>query len=205
MELPLVGYVMSTPGIYRVSYTVTDEAGNAGDIVTREVTIKPRQVRLTAISTSQASGATPTDGPNGKITVDGVYVNDTNSTTLYLYQDENEGFVRKIERANSNQDFVFENVPVGIGYRVIQEYTNANGTIVRSQVSEPVNVVDDTKPVISLTGSNPLQLIVGDDYNEPGFIATDNVDGDITTKVLVNIDEVNTDVPGAYSIYYNNR
>lgn len=197
------GYIMSTPGIYRVSYTITDEAGNASDMVTREITIKPQQVRLTAFSTSQASGATQTDGPNGRITVDGVYVNNTNSTTLYLYQDGNEGFVKKIEKANSNNAYIFENVPVGVGYRVIQEYTNANGTVVRSQVSEPVNVIDDTKPTIILTGSNPLQLIVGDLYNEPGFTATDNVDGDITGKVQVNTDEVNTNVPGSYNVYYD--
>ena len=65
-----------------------------------------------------------------------------------------------------------------------------------------VNVVDTTAPVITLLGENPLVLVVGTPYVEPGYTATDNYDGDITTNVVVS-GSVNHDVPGTYTLTYN--
>jgi len=65
-----------------------------------------------------------------------------------------------------------------------------------------VNVVDTTAPVITLAGANPMTLEVGTAYVEPGYTATDNYDGDITTNVVVS-GSVNHDVPGTYTLTYN--
>jgi hypothetical protein len=61
---------------------------------------------------------------------------------------------------------------------------------------------DTTPPVITLTGANPLTLHLGDTYTEPGFTATDNVDGDVKSKVAVT-GTVNTSQVGAYTLTYN--
>lgn len=68
-------------------------------------------------------------------------------------------------------------------------------------LSEPE--VDLTPPVIVLLGDNPFNLTVGDVFVEPGYTATDDVDGEITDNVVIGGDAVNTAVVGAYQITYN--
>jgi hypothetical protein len=58
--------------------------------------------------------------------------------------------------------------------------------------------VDITPPVISLVGG-PVSAAQGQ-YNEPGYSATDDVDGDITSNVAVT--GLGTDV-GTYNVAYN--
>lgn len=57
-------------------------------------------------------------------------------------------------------------------------------------------------PVITLRGSNPLPLPVGTVYVEPGFTATDNEDGNITSNVVVT-GSVNHMILGSYILRYN--
>ena len=78
---------------------------------------------------------------------------------------------------------------------------NTNGIGLLSFI-EPINL-DATPPVITLIGSNPISVEVGDTYNDPGATATDNLDGDLTSSVVVNTSAVNTAVPGNYSVTYN--
>lgn len=48
-----------------------------------------------------------------------------------------------------------------------------------------VNVVDTEAPKIELKGDTNYQLQYGKEYEEPGFIAIDNYDGDVTKNVTV--------------------
>ncbi len=59
-------------------------------------------------------------------------------------------------------------------------------------------------PVITLNVPNPDNILVNDGpYVEPGFLATDLEDGDITADVVVGGDVVDTTTPGTYFITYN--
>ncbi|MBP6730542.1 MAG: DUF5011 domain-containing protein [Chitinophagales bacterium] len=58
---------------------------------------------------------------------------------------------------------------------------------------------DLVNPVITLNGANPLNLTVGQTYNEPGATATDCVDGSITPDITGT---VNTNVAGTYTVQY---
>jgi hypothetical protein len=60
---------------------------------------------------------------------------------------------------------------------------------------------DTTAPVITLTGAASMTLDLGDTYTEPGFTATDDVDGDITANVVTS-GTVNTAQVGTYVISY---
>ncbi|MDP2897495.1 MAG: DUF5011 domain-containing protein [bacterium] len=64
-----------------------------------------------------------------------------------------------------------------------------------------VNVVDTAPPAITLSGGN-VALEVGTAYVEPGYTATDNYDGEITSSVTVS-GEVNPTVPDTYVLSYN--
>jgi hypothetical protein len=60
---------------------------------------------------------------------------------------------------------------------------------------------DTTPPVVTLNGAAAMQLTVGDTFTDPGATATDNVDGDLTSKIIVT-GTVNTATAGSYTLSY---
>jgi hypothetical protein len=67
---------------------------------------------------------------------------------------------------------------------------------------EAGTVPDVTPPEIELIGSPQLNLKIGDTYVESGFQASDNVFGDMQSKVTITGD-VNTSKAGTYEIIYS--
>lgn len=63
------------------------------------------------------------------------------------------------------------------------------------------NSTDTIPPNITLKGSPIIRLLVGDTFLDPGTTATDNQDGDITSKVQTT-STVNTSTPGNYTVTY---
>lgn len=61
---------------------------------------------------------------------------------------------------------------------------------------------DPVPPEISLKGASTVLLNVGKAYQEPGYTATDNCDGDLTGKVSVT-GNVDTSKPGNYTLVYS--
>ena len=82
-------------------------------------------------------------------------------------------------------------------YQVIYKLEN---TVVKRFVT----VIEPGKETtnIYLKGKDSMTLLVGDEYQEPGYIAIDTIDGNITDKVKVN-SNLNTSKPGIYEITYN--
>ena len=65
------------------------------------------------------------------------------------------------------------------------------------------NAPDTEAPVITLNGASTIDLELGDTYTELGATATDNVDGNLTSSIVVGGDTVNTSVVGSYQVTYN--
>ncbi len=61
---------------------------------------------------------------------------------------------------------------------------------------------DNTPPVITLLGDNPYYIERGFTYSDPGVLALDNSDGDITSNVITN-GSVNTSVVGEYTLRFD--
>jgi len=61
---------------------------------------------------------------------------------------------------------------------------------------------DSTKPVIILNGPTVVTLVVGDTYIDAGAEATDDVDGNITDKIIT-VSDVNSSKVGTYHVTYN--
>ena len=59
----------------------------------------------------------------------------------------------------------------------------------------------DGEPSLSLKGNNPLYLVKGSKYNEPGYTATDKCDGDLTSNVKVT-NNINSSKTGSYTVTY---
>ncbi len=81
-------------------------------------------------------------------------------------------------------------------------YTATDSSGNSATATRTVNVVDTTTPVITLLGNNPASVVVGSTYTDAGATASDNVDGDITSKIVVT-NPVNTAVIGTYTITYS--
>ncbi len=69
------------------------------------------------------------------------------------------------------------------------------------KITRKIEVIDNKKPEIKLIGGNDISIYLNHDYQEMGFKAIDNYDGDISEKVIVS-GEVNTLKKGKYFLEY---
>jgi len=65
-----------------------------------------------------------------------------------------------------------------------------------------ITVADEENPVINLNGDSEVTIEVGSTYQDAGATATDNYDGDLTSKIVVN-NPVDTNVVDTYTVTYN--
>lgn len=62
--------------------------------------------------------------------------------------------------------------------------------------------LDNTVPVIAVSGTNPINIISGSIYSDAGATAIDNSDGNITPSISVT-SNVDTSAIGSYTVTYN--
>ncbi len=62
--------------------------------------------------------------------------------------------------------------------------------------------LDTIPPVITLMGEENIAVLLGQQYTDPGATAVDDVDGEITGKIVV-MNSVNTNTAGSYTVTYN--
>ncbi|RKE98899.1 putative secreted protein (Por secretion system target) [Ichthyenterobacterium magnum] len=175
----------SLAGAYVVTYNVSDAAGNAATEVTRTVNVIPdttapvivlngsSTIDLDVGSTYTELGATASDIIDGDITGSIIIGGDVVNTSL------------------------------AGAYVVTYNVSDAAGNAA-TEATRTVNVIPDTTaPVIVLNGSSTINLDLGGTYTELGATASDNIDGDITSNIVVEGDVVNTSLAGTYVVTYN--
>ncbi len=69
-------------------------------------------------------------------------------------------------------------------------------------ITRTVVVSLDLPPTITLTGSSTITLLVGDTYIEDGCVATDEIDGDLTSSIITT-GTVDTSTVGTYTLTYS--
>ncbi|VAW10764.1 hypothetical protein MNBD_BACTEROID03-2555 [hydrothermal vent metagenome] len=62
---------------------------------------------------------------------------------------------------------------------------------------------DTTPPVITLTGTSPVEVALNTTYTDQGATAEDNIDGDITASITTDTSAVDTSTAGSYTVTYN--
>ena len=62
--------------------------------------------------------------------------------------------------------------------------------------------LDTTPPVITLNGAATVYVDKGNPYTDEGATATDDIDGDITDKIIVN-NPVDVNTVNVYYVTYN--
>jgi hypothetical protein len=86
-------------------------------------------------------------------------------------------------------------------YHVTYNVSDAAGNAA-VQVTRTVNVVDTTKPKITLNGDTTVKVKIGSTYIDLGATANDNYDGDITANIIT-ISTVDTSKIGEYKVTYD--
>jgi hypothetical protein len=172
-------------GTYLVTYNVSDTAGNAATQVTRTINVIPdttaplitlngaSTINLNIGGTYTELGATATDNVDGDLTSSIIIGGDTVNTSI-----------------------------AGT-YLVTYNVSDAAGNAATEIVRTVIVAADTIAPIISLNGTSTINLTIGDTYNEQGATASDNVDGDLTSSIIIGGDTVNTNVPGTYLVSYN--
>lgn len=82
-----------------------------------------------------------------------------------------------------------------ITYKISSKYFKKSAKAIRT-----IKVVDNINPEIKLKGGN-VSLYVGEKYNEPGYTASDNYDGDITKNVVIS-NNIDASKEGKYEVIY---
>ena len=117
------------------------------------------------------------------------------SSTIYLTQSSPAGWQLSRAICTSTNAQVLTN-PYENGVE-ITVYPNNNVSCTFD------NIFDNTPPVITVLGDNPLKITASTTgtYIDPGATSTDNVDGDITSNILTSND-IDITKAGTYSVVY---
>ena len=162
----------------KVIYTVEDSSGNIA-VVERVIVYKDKVAPVITLN-----------GDNEiKVNIGDIYTEEG-----YVAVDDCDGDITERVAVEGTVDTATPGNYL-IEYKVKDSYGNV------ATVSRNISVADFKAPVISLNGEKKLYIKVGSEYAEAGFKAQDNVDGDVTDKVVVS-GKVDTSKCGSYKIQY---
>lgn len=185
----------ATAGIYTITYSVTDSSGN-GATSTRTVNVRNLGTNssLAELSVSQGFLSPAFDSGVKNYTVVLPY-GTTLTPTAYATATDPYAWMIQINPAIDVTSATSSN-------RTTTVTVTAEDQISTSMYSVEFNVsTDTTPPVITILGGNPVKVYRGDVYTDAGATATDNIDGDVTSKI-VSTSTVNTAVVGTYTVTY---
>lgn len=83
-------------------------------------------------------------------------------------------------------------------YRITYIYTKNNKEY---RIAKKIKVVDTKEPELTLKGGSEIIVMLDSGFKDPGYVALDNSDGDITDKVKVD-GKVDTSKEGKYTLNY---
>jgi len=122
---------------------------------------------------------------------------DSNSNVIHTFLNTN------VNAKESNTDYILDrSAYLNEGtFSIIAQGTDSVGSSQSSEITLTV-LKDNVAPVLTLNGANPQFVIQGNSYIELGASATDNVDGNLNSKITIS-GAVDTNTVGDYTISYN--
>lgn len=198
-KITMQGNVVNTavPGTYVLNYAVSDYIGNVSS-VTRTVTVLANAAPTVAFgmngnttyAKSRSTSVTVSD--NVAVVAGSLKYQWTTSTT--------EPTEASFTTTFTNGSTISTPAGVNGGYYlwILAKDTNNNTMIARSNVFN----LDNTAPVITMTGSTPVTKVINQAYTDAGATATDNIDGVVTSRISVT-STVNMASVGTYTVTYN--
>lgn len=210
----------ATAGTYTLRYEVQDAAGNAATPVTRTVVVSAPvasnglgvdQELLANQSLTSANGqyrlTLQSDGNlvlrNSAGTA--LWSSKTNGSDAVRFRLQSDG---NLVLRNASGTSVWSSGTAGRGgvRLTLQDdgnlvlYTAANAAVWSTNTAQ--STADNTRPVITLTGSATMSITQGTTFTDPGATASDDRDGNITSRI-VRTGSVNTATVGTYALRYD--
>ncbi len=182
-----------TPGTYPLTYTVRDFSGNAAEPVTRTVTVTPAEGADTTPPVISLLGEATVRIPAGASFVD----------PGARAEDDTDGDISAQIAVQGSVDTATPGIYT-LTYTIRDAAGNAAEPVTRDVVVTPPVGVDDTPPVIALAGPATVEISTGETFADPGATAIDDVDGDISGRIVVE-GTVDTATPGTYILTYTVR
>ncbi len=184
----LVAGVVDTtaPGLYIIIYSVKDAAGN--------------EVILSRFVTVQDVSAPILTAP------DDIIVNAVDANGVAVTQQEVANFLNSViavDDVEGEISIISHDAPAILNMGSTQVTFSASDSSGNTGfISANVTVVDGDSPVLSLNGANTINLEMNQAYQELGATALDNVDGNITSQIIIS-NNVNTAFSGNYQVIYS--
>ena len=174
------------PGKYEVTYKVTD-SGGASHVKTSKVTVNPKMEPLNAAPIIKAEDKTLTVGDAFDPMAD---VTATDA--------EDGNLTDKIEILNNEVDTTKPGK-----YEVTYKVTDSKGASYTKTITVTVNPKMEVLNAIPTIKAEDKTLTVGDTFDPKADVtATDAEDGDLTDKIEILKNEVDTTKPGKYEVTY---
>ena len=164
-------------GTYTRTYQITDSLGKSNSI-TRTIVVSNLPV---------------------------INITGTNPLSLYQFQVFNDPGATATDAVGNNISGAIVttgsvNVNVVGSYTLRYNVSDSNG-IAANEVQRVVNVLFNNPPTINLIGDNPINLLVGDTFVDPGATVNDIEDGD-TLPAYTLTGSVDTNNAGTYVLTY---
>lgn len=166
------------PGSYTLSYTVSDSSGNSCSASRTVVYVDVTAPVLTLLGDAEIA------------VNNGTVYEDPGFTAI----DDCDGDVTALVTVEGTVNCEVPGV-----YTLVYTVADAAGNTTTAQ--RTITVMDLTPPVLTLLGDEVVEMTIGDEFEDPGFTAIDNSDGDLTAQVVVESD-VNIYLPGYYTVTY---
>jgi hypothetical protein len=139
-----------------------------------------------------------------------ITINGINPVTISVgnaYTDAGATASDNVDGVITSRIIISNNVNTNVvgSYSVIYSVTdNAGNTATATRIVNVISsTLDTTAPVINLNGANPQTIIIGNSYTELGATASDNVDGVITSRIIIDSSNVNVNLVGSYVVSYS--
>ena len=140
------------------------------------------------------------DAVNPEITINGD--NPVNISHGLTYTDQGAFANDDVDGNITNSIQVSSNVNTSIVGTYTVTYSVADTAGNTTSATRTINVVDIIGPVIELQGDNPYSMYLNGTYSEPGYTATDNIDGEIDVNNVTTTDNIDASTVGTYTITY---
>ena len=176
----------STPGIYTVLYNVSDSSENAAVQVARTVSVSD----VNEIPVITLVG----DSPYVLEASNAVSYSDPGATA----SDPEDGDISGSVQVSGQ----VVNLSVPGSYLINYDVQDSAGNDAET-VTRTVTVQDTLAPVITLQGTSPFYVEAGTLFQDPGVVASDSFEGDLTTSVVVGGDAVDANTLGEYTVRYD--
>ena len=177
---------MTKPGKYEVTYKVTD-SGGASYVKTIKVTVNPKMEPLNAAPIIKAEDKTLTVGDTFDPLAD-----------VTATDEEDGNLTDKIEIKKNDVDTTKPGK-----YEVTYKVTDSKGASYTKSITVTVNPKMEPINAAPIIKAEDKTLTVGDTFDPKADVtATDEEDGNLTDKIEVLKNEVDTTKPGKYEVTY---